>query len=186
MGGFKMHQQVIDFCTKTKNKHPNYFEQKTVLDIGSYDVNGNNRNLFTNCNYRGVDTCEGDNVDIISIAHELSFPSEYFDTIISTEMLEHDPFFYRSLPKMFQLLKPQGLLIITCAGPARHIHGTQWCNEPASNLSAIKGLSFFKNYYRNLLLEDFEFILNPQANFSSYSLTLQNNNTDLYFYGIKK
>jgi hypothetical protein len=175
MGGFKMHQQVIDFCIKTKNKHPNYFEQKTVLDIGSYDVNGNNRNLFTNCNYRGVDTCEGDNVDIISIAHELSFPSEYFD-----------PFFYRSLPKMFQLLKPQGLLIITCAGPARHIHGTQWCNEPASNLSAIKGLSFFKNYYRNLLLEDFEFILNPQANFSSYSLTLQNNNTDLYFSGIKK
>lgn len=59
MGGFKMHQEVIDFCTKTKIQHPNYFQQKTVLDIGSYDVNGNNRNLFTNCDYRGLTLAKG-------------------------------------------------------------------------------------------------------------------------------
>lgn len=180
-----MHKEQTDFVTKIKKQNPEYFENKKILDIGSWDINGNNRHLFTNCDYRGVDLAEGENVDIISLAHELSFPPHHFDTIISTEMLEHDPYFYRSIPKMFSLLKPNGLLLITCAGIKRHIHGTISV-APAANLATVKNMHFFKNYYRNILKEDLTHLLNPDANFSAYTLSLENNDTDLYFYGIKR
>lgn len=45
------HQAQIDFCTKIKNKIPQFFSNLKVLDVGSLDINGNNRYLFDNCEY---------------------------------------------------------------------------------------------------------------------------------------
>ena len=33
------------------------------------DVNGNNRSLFEKCDYVGLDVIEGNNVDIVCVAH---------------------------------------------------------------------------------------------------------------------
>jgi len=183
MGGSDMHEEVIRYCKSVQSRHPSLFENKKVLDLGSWDTNGNNRYLFDGCTYTGVDTQEGANVDIVARAHELSFSPASFDVVISTEMLEHDPYFYRTLPKALELLKPGGLLLLTCAGPDRPIHGTQ-DHHPGTNLSS--SMRIFKNYYRPLELEDFQHILNPSFTFSPYELTYNRNQEDLYFHGIKR
>ena len=45
------HKEQRDFCLRVKEKYPEFFKDKKVLDIGSLDINGSNRDLFENCNY---------------------------------------------------------------------------------------------------------------------------------------
>ena len=65
-----------------------YFIYKKVLDVGSGDINGNNRYLFENCEYEGNDVIETSNVKIVSKTKDLQFEDNYFDTILSTECFE--------------------------------------------------------------------------------------------------
>ena len=111
------------WCKQIKKEYPEYFKNKKVIDIGSLDINGNNRGLFTNCEYIGVDVIPGKNVDIVSIAHKLEFNNESFDVIISTNALEHDMYFPLTMKKMYNLLKPNGLLFFTAAHKWKE-HGT--------------------------------------------------------------
>ena len=87
------HKEQINYVNKVKNKFPEYFKNKKVLDIGSLDVNGNNRFLFDNCNYIGLDVGDGNNVDVVCPGHKYDAPSEFFDVIISTEVFEHDLYY---------------------------------------------------------------------------------------------
>ena len=48
-----MHDQARDFTMFVKQILGNYFINKRVLDVGSGDINGNNRFLFENCEYDG-------------------------------------------------------------------------------------------------------------------------------------
>lgn len=87
------HPQQKEFCLKVKSLFPECFDNVNVLDVGSLDINGNNQYLFTNANYLGLDIGPGPNVDIIKPVHIFAYQlqyHEYFDVIISTEMLEHD------------------------------------------------------------------------------------------------
>lgn len=178
-----MHEECKQYCQKVRNLYPSFFENKRVLDLGSWDTNGNNRYLFTDCFYTGVDTQPGENVDIVAKAHELSFAVASFDVIISTEMLEHDPYFYRTLPRAYELLKPQGLLLLTCAAPNRPVHGTQ-DQHPGTNLSS--NLAIFKHYYRPLTPDDLVYSLNLPHTFLPFETLLHRNDEDLYFHGIKR
>lgn len=45
------HKAQITYCNQIKQLYPEYFIGKNVLDVGSMDINGNNRYLFTDCNY---------------------------------------------------------------------------------------------------------------------------------------
>lgn len=142
-----MHKEVIEFCQEIESKHPEHFEHKIVLDVGSQDINGNNQYLFTNCEYWGLDIGEGENVDIVCPVHLYSetrqrHEPEQFDTIISTEMLEHDCFWRESIQAMYHLLKPGGFLLITAAGKNRPEHGTRRTTPGAS--------PFTPDYYQNI------------------------------------
>ena len=44
------HKEQWVFCGKVKALYPDYFENKKVLDIGSFDVNGNEEFLFVTFN----------------------------------------------------------------------------------------------------------------------------------------
>lgn len=116
-----------------KRRFPAHFVNTTVLDVGSQDINGNNRHLFENCTYLGCDVVAGKNVDHVGPCWTLPEHVGPFMTVISTEMLEHDPTWERSVATMERLVAPGGLLLITCAAPGRKIHNT----EPGG-------------YYRNL------------------------------------
>ena len=87
------HHQQQEFCRKISEAFPNYFIGKKVLDIGSLDINGNNRFFLQNCNYIGLDVGEGPNVDVVQVAHLYDTPDNYFDLIISTEFFELDMFY---------------------------------------------------------------------------------------------
>jgi 2-polyprenyl-3-methyl-5-hydroxy-6-metoxy-1,4-benzoquinol methylase len=47
-----------------------------------------------------------------------------FDVVISCEVMEHNPFWVATLTNMIRLLKPGGLLVMSCATIGRKEHGT--------------------------------------------------------------
>ena len=169
-----MHRECKKYCQSVAQRFPEKFTGKTVLDCGSLDINGNNRYLFTNCNYTGIDICKGPNVDIVtSVSH--FHPPHPFDVVISTEMLEHDRHLSLSLPAMFDLLRPGGLLLLTAAGIDRKEHGTfnfDPQSSPATN-----------DYYSPVLASHLTYFLNLEK-FSWYELSYFN--TDIRFSGIKR
>jgi SAM-dependent methyltransferase len=108
-----------EYC---RDKYPKSFTNCSVIEIGSYDINGTVRKYFTNCpDYIGIDWREGPSVDIVVLAHEMRFDRQ-FDTIISSNTLEHDPYWNASLRVMCEYLKPGGMLLMSWGGPnsAKH------------------------------------------------------------------
>lgn len=182
------HQEQRDFCLKVKNKFPEYFKNKKVLDIGSLDINGSNKDLFENCNYLGIDVGEGKNVDYVSVGHLFDGPDNYFDTIISTEVFEHDMYYEETIKNVMRMLKPGGLFLFTCASVGRPEHGTRRCGEEAAPL-LINISEDWADYYKNLS-EDDVIAINDFKNtfpdgyfeYGNYENSIPN---DIYFYGIK-
>jgi len=116
-----MHEAVKDFIKEIKAKYPSAFINNNVIEFGSYDINGSTREFFKDCKYIGIDWRDGPGVDIVLLAN--NFKSyEKFNVVISTEMLEHDKYAEESVKNMVRILAPNGLLIITCAGPLRKEH----------------------------------------------------------------
>jgi len=157
-----------------------------VVDFGSLDVNGNNRFLFFNYNYTGVDIGEGPNVDVVSPAHE--FVSDIlYDVVISTEMLEHDMHWEKSLINMEKLLKPNRMMLITCASTGRPEHGTIRSEGPKAFSSPLTSqIEEWMNYYKNLTAADFRSVLDVDKIFKMHKFFYVEGACDLYFVGIKK
>jgi len=120
-----MHVEARNFTLFVKQILFDYFTNKRVLDVGSGDINGNNRYLFENCNYDGNDVIDAKNVTVVSKTKDLLFEDETFDTIISTECFEHDPEYEESFVKIYKMLKENGLFCFTCASTGRNEHGTR-------------------------------------------------------------
>lgn len=172
----------IEYCKMVRNRYPMKFFKAKVLDLGSLDINGNNRYLFEESDYTGVDVGEGLNVDIVCNAHLLTLPDESFDVIVSTEMLEHDQYWNLSLQNAFRMLKPGGMLLLTMGGRGRKEHGTRASiPEDSPFTSQMDG---WGDYYLNLYPENLLFALDS-TKFSTYSIEINNRHFDLYFHGIK-
>ena len=128
-----MHQEVREWLGELRRQHPEAFVCDSVLECGSYNVNGSVRDLFAAVGhpteYIGLDWRPGPGVDVVSLVHEYQ-PGRHFDTVISTEMLEHDPHWRASVARMIELVKPGGWLIITCAAPGRGEHEMGCAPEP--------------------------------------------------------
>lgn len=66
-----------------------YTKPKNVLDVGSYNVNGCYKPLFS-CHYVGLDTSGGPNVDYVAKnPYKWEFPDDSFDLVISGQCFEH-------------------------------------------------------------------------------------------------
>jgi len=139
-----MHTEALNFIMFVKNNFNNYFINKTVLDVGSGDINGNNRFLFANCKYHGNDVIEGKNVTIVSKTKDLPFKDESIDTIISTECFQLDPEYTDSLRKIYKMLKQNGLFVYTCASIGRAEHGTLR-STPTDSFGTIDNLNYMTN-----------------------------------------
>jgi SAM-dependent methyltransferase len=176
------HTEQRNFCKYVADKHPSFFTKVRVLDVGSLDVNGNNRWLFTDVLYTGIDVDNGPNVDIVSKGHEYNAPDGFFDTIISTECFEHDMFYKETLLNIVRLVRPGGMFLFTCASTGRPEHGTRTHDKGSAPL--LKGE--WEDYYKNLAEEDIREVLNVDEIFSEYEFGVNHNSKDLYFYGIKK
>src|SRR5574343_253554 len=153
------HLEQRNFCIKVKEQFPEFFKNKRVLDIGSLDINGSNRDLFEDCDYIGLDVGEGKNVDVVSVGHLYDAPDNFFDTIISTEVFEHDMFYSETITNIIRMLKPGGLFVFTCAAPGRPEHGTRRCGEECAPL-LIQISEQWADYYKNLDENDIKQIPN--------------------------
>lgn len=121
-----MHGTVIDYLKK--NASDAEVRGKSVLEVGSGDVNGTPREVFAPLapnEYIGVDAAPGPCVDVVADATGLvkRFGAGRFDIVISTEMLEHVSDWRGSINAMKDVLKPGGLLFITTRSPGFPYHG---------------------------------------------------------------
>lgn len=180
-----MHIQAKQFCEFVKSILNEYFTNKKVLDVGSGDINGNNYYLFENCEYDGNDVIQTKNVTIVSKTKDLPFQDNTFDTIISTECFEHDPTYKESLLKIYEMLKPNGLFLFTCASTGRKEHGTRR-TTPTDSYGTIGNIEDMQDYYKNLTEKDLLDIFDLKNMFSSYDTYYNSVSKDLYFLGIKK
>ena len=173
------HREQREWCELVKYAHDEFFVGTNVLDIGSLDINGNNRYLFEQCNYTGIDIGEGKNVDVVCSGHLFEY-DDLFDVVISTECFEHDEYWEQTLKNVINnLLKDGGLFLFSCAAPGRPEHGTK--------RTSPKDSPFTNDYYRNLSEADIRSVLDCDAIFSNYKFkTRIDFPQDLYFYGIKK
>jgi SAM-dependent methyltransferase len=176
------HRAQRAFTEAVKTLYPEFFQGRKVLDVGSLDINGSNRDLFDDtCEYTGIDVAEGKNVDVVSIAHEFDAPDETYDVVISTECFEHDPFFGLTLRNIARMLKRGGLFVFTCATTGRPEHGTRRAAPESSPLS----LERWGDYYRNLTEEDIRPELDIARIFPTHVFQVNTIDCDLYFYGVK-
>lgn len=118
-----MHPANAAFWKELAEQYPEDFKRKRVGEFGSFNMNDPEnlpRSLTIDCEYVGIDWRDGPNVDHVSLAHEVDLPP--FDTIVSASMLEHDPYWDKSIERMVELLKPGGLLALTwgAAGNPHH------------------------------------------------------------------
>lgn len=126
-----MHFQVQRFLDEVRDRLPEVSASQRVIEFGAFDINGTPRGLFPRATeYVGLDWRPGPGVDAVSLAHEYrGHPDGHFDAVVSTEMLEHDPFWRESVQRMVDLVRPGGCLVLTCAGPQRPAHEMQCAPE---------------------------------------------------------
>lgn len=112
-----MHASVLQWVAEKITQH-NLRASPRVLDVGGRDVNGTCRTLFSGGLYLSSDAVAGPGVDLVGHAVDLPslLPGQTFDVVVSTEMLEHDPAPWLSMPAMGAMLRPGGLLLVTARG----------------------------------------------------------------------
>jgi hypothetical protein len=172
------HAQQQYFC---KLVEKNFFERKkiSILEIGSYNVNGTIRDIFVNQEYIGVDVKKGPCVDIVYDGQNLDIKDK-FDLSISCECFEHNPFYLENFKKMIELTKNDGVVVFTCASLFRKEHGTTRTTSADSPGSMEKW-----DYYKNLFKKDFEKKIDMNKTFYKYQFYYNLFSDDLYFIGIK-
>ena len=180
-----MHPECVHFTKFVQSQFSDFFVNKRVLDVGSGDINGNNRHLFENCEYNGNDVIPANNVTIVSKTKDLPFENCSFDTIISTECFEHDPEYKESFLKIYEMLKPNGLFCFTCASTGRCEHGTRR-TTPNDSYGTIGDIENMSDYYKNLTVRDVNNILDLNEVFTVWDTYYNMCSHDLYFVGIKK
>jgi SAM-dependent methyltransferase len=123
--------------------------QGPLLEIGSLDVNGSLRDLIDVDDWTGIDLDAGPGVDVVASGHDFG-DDEAYATVVSSECLEHDPRWDLTLRNAVRVLRPGGLLILTCATRGRHEHGTARTSPGYSPGTTAVGW----DHYRNLVADD--------------------------------
>ena len=120
-----MHPSVIRFIENALL--PTDIKGKRVLEVGSLDVNGSARPTIQRLapsEYIGVDNSAGKSVDMVLDASQLvsKFGVASFDLVVSTEMLEHVEDWKPIVAQLKEVVKPNGLLVITTRSPGFPYH----------------------------------------------------------------
>lgn len=127
-----MHEAVLAWVGQFRTT-----DDLAVLDIGGRDLNGNTRGLFPNANpYHVLDVREGKGVDIVADAAGWrptlgTAGRPWYDLVLCTETFEHAEKWREIIKTAWDVLRPGGWLVFTCAGPGR---------PPHSGVEAVWGL----------------------------------------------
>lgn len=107
----------------------------SILDVGSFDVNGSYKPIFhrEGTRYVGLDLLAGPNVDVVlKSPYFFPFPSNTFDLVVSGQAFEHIEFFWLTWMEMVRVAKPNGLifLIAPSRGPEHRYPQDCWRYYP--------------------------------------------------------
>ena len=111
-----MHESSMLRMEWFANKYLQNKNKLKILDVGSYDVNGCYREIFTDKghDYVGLDMEEGPNVDICPKStyawNELT--NDEYDVVISGQALEHIEFFWVTVGEIVRVTKKDGLICL--------------------------------------------------------------------------
>lgn len=176
------HPEQAEFFSGVREHYPAAFDAARVLEVGSLDINGSVRDLFSNCDYTGVDLQLGPGVDLAVQGQLVGFPSGHFDTTISAECLEHNPYWRETVANMMRMTRPGGLVLISCATTGRLEHGTSRTNPDASPFTTAERW----DYYENLTVGDLEHSLYLEGWLADWSSWVNFITRDLYFVGLRR
>lgn len=87
---------------------------KTVVDLGSRDVNGSLRQVCPDAaTYIGVDFESGEGVDVVlDSPYRLPFADASVDVVVCSSVFEHSQFYWLVFLELMRILKPEGLLYL--------------------------------------------------------------------------
>jgi SAM-dependent methyltransferase len=177
------HPEQVRFIALVKEHLLKQAHPKKILEVGSYDVNGTIRSLFSDSEtYLGADLIAGPGVDIAKSGHEIDLESDSLDLALSCECFEHNPYWFETFQNMIRMTKPGGLIAFTCASRGRVEHGTDRSGAELSPGTSSLGW----NYYRNLRQSDFESRMDLADHFTIFMFYYMPTYADLYFFGFKK
>lgn len=94
----------------------------SVVEFGSRNVNYTVRPLFPNADWWGIDAQAGPEVDEVADAATWR-PFWTVDLLVCCEVFEHTPDWPAIVTNAYDVVRPGGRVIFTCAGPGRPVHG---------------------------------------------------------------
>ncbi len=126
-----MHSSSFEHMTRLAERRLDPNLPLSIVDIGSYDVNGSYRTIFDKpgWTYRGIDLSEGPNVDVVlDSAYVLPLKSDSVDLVVSGQAFEHVEFFWVTWLEMVRILRPGGMifLIAPSRGPEHRFPVDCW------------------------------------------------------------
>jgi SAM-dependent methyltransferase len=142
---------VIDFFQE--EAFPEHFRGKRVLEVGSRYVNGSVRPMIQRFldprEYIGIDLEPGKYVDLVLPAEKIveKFGEESFDTIVSTEVLEHVHNWRLVINQLKKALKPGGFLYITTRSKGFPFHSypyDYWRYEPHDMIAIFRDFKIYR------------------------------------------
>lgn len=131
-----MTPEILQFIDEICTEYPHIKIGKT-LEVGSMDINGSIRHHFSD--YVGIDMRPGKNVDRVANGHRIPFESEFFDTVICLEMIEHDDRFWITILEISRVLRSGGMAILTAPtiGFARHDYPSDYWRFTEDGLKVL-------------------------------------------------
>lgn len=144
------HPEQSLFVSTVIRKNPQAIREKRILDIGSYDVDGNMRRMFHSAHeFIGIDLTDGPNVDYVISGHEISKSKlGSFDVVLSLEALEHDPQWRLTVHNALAVLDDPGVFIVSCASFRRPEHGTSRTTPGESPGTISKNWDHYENIHK--------------------------------------
>jgi SAM-dependent methyltransferase len=176
------HKEQRAFFQTLQIFHPKYFKNAKVCEIGSLNINGSIRENFTECEYIGYDINQGTGVDQVAQGQLIGAMTGHFDTMVSAECFEHNPYWVETFANMLRMTRPGGMVAFSCASTGRPEHGTTRTTPGHSPLTVGQGWE----YYKNLVDADFVNIFNMAGWFHTYQFFFCPSSFDLYFCGFTK
>ena len=172
------HIEQQNYFHSLKERFPDMFRDKSVLEVGSQNINGTIRDLFEGGSFVGIDINQAMDVDLVIPGEIVQFPDSSFDVIVTTECLEHASKWQEILQNIIRQLKPGGFLIMTFAHPGRSAHGTL----DSDSYSSPYTLDYYKNLSPGMILDKFPTF---SKYFSRYEFSYSGDNFDTYFIGFR-
>ena len=175
------HSEQKEFVESCLKRFSNTVKNsKNILEIGSQNIDGSIKDYFKdsrNKNWVGLDLIKAKDVDYTIPGELIQLPNGWADISFSTECFEHAKNWKQIFINIIRSTHEEGLKVLTFAGTGRAAHGTIDSNIDSS--------PYTTDYYKNISIEEFSESINLNNYFSRYSLEVNQNYGDTYFWGIR-